>query len=59
MDRERSRFTHSVIRAIEELEIRRSTRSAQELADSGWQKLQFDLPLVETEELQALLDAFR
>jgi hypothetical protein len=48
-----------LIRAIEDLELRRINRSPQQLADAAWQKLQYDFPLVETEELQALLEAFR
>jgi hypothetical protein len=57
--RQRSKFTADVIQAIEELEIRRSNRSAQQLADAAWQKLQFDLPVLEVDELQALLEHLR
>lgn len=59
VDKEKTKFTKGLIRAIEELEYRRLNRSPQQLADAAWQKLQFDLPLVETAELQALLDIFR
>lgn len=54
-----SKFTAGVIRAIEELEIRRANRTPQELADAAWQKLQYDLPVVERDELQALLAHLR
>jgi hypothetical protein len=57
--RQRSKFTADVIRAIEELETRRSNRPSQQLADAAWQKLQFDLPVLEVAELQALLDHMR
>jgi hypothetical protein len=57
--RQRSKFTADVIKAIEELEIRRSNRPAQQLADAAWQKLQYDLPLLEVAELQALLEHLR
>jgi hypothetical protein len=57
--RQRSRFTADVIRAIEELEIRRTNRPSQQLADAAWQKLQFDLPVLEVAELQALLELLR
>lgn len=59
LDKDMRRFTSGLIRAIEELEVRRATRSPQQLADAAWQKLQYDFPLVETCELQALLEAFR
>lgn len=58
-DKDRRKFTSGLIRAIEDLELRRINRSPQQLADAAWQKLQYDFPLVETEELQALLGAFR
>lgn len=57
--RQRSKFTADVIRAIEELEVRRINRPSQQLADAAWQKLQFDLPVLEVAELQALLDQLR
>lgn len=53
------KFTKDVIRAIEDLELRRITRSAQELADTAWEKLQYDLPVVEPLELAALVDRLR
>uniref|UniRef100_A0A383WMX0 Uncharacterized protein n=1 Tax=Tetradesmus obliquus TaxID=3088 RepID=A0A383WMX0_TETOB len=57
--RQRSKFTADVIRAIEDLEVRRINRPSQQLADAAWQKLQFDLPVLEVAELQALLDQLR
>lgn len=59
MDKDRRKFTAALIRALEESELRRLSRSPQQLADAAWQKLQYDFPLVETAELQALLEAFR
>lgn len=59
MDKERRKFTSDLIRAIEELEQKRLTRSPQQLADAAWQKLQFDFPVIDSRELQALLEAFR
>lgn len=59
MDKDRRKFTSGLIRAIEELEVRRVQRSPQQLADAAWQKLQYDFPLVETAELQALLGVIR
>lgn len=58
MDKDRCKFTAALIRALEESELRRLRRSPQQLADAAWQKLQYDFPLVETAELQALLEAF-
>lgn len=55
----RKKFTKEVIRAIETLELRRSNLSDEELAESAWQKLQFDLPVVEARELAALVDRLR
>jgi hypothetical protein len=57
--RQRSKFTADVIQAIEELEIRRCNRPARQLADAAWQKLQYDLPVLEVAELQALLEHLR
>jgi hypothetical protein len=59
LDKDRRTFTSGLIRAIEDLKLRRNNRSPQQLADAAWQKLQYDFPLVETEELQALLETFR
>lgn len=59
LDKDRRKFTSALICALEESELRRLNRSPQQLADAAWQKLQYDFPLVETEELQALLEAFR
>lgn len=57
--RQHNKFTVDVIRAIEELEIRRINKPSQQLADAAWQKLQFDLPVLEVAELQALLEHLR
>jgi hypothetical protein len=59
LDKDRRKFTLALIRALEGSELRRLNRSPQQLADAAWQKLQYDFPVVETEELQALLCAFR
>jgi hypothetical protein len=56
---DRQTFTREVVRAIKELELRRSSKSQQELADTAWDKLQYDLPVLETAELQALLQQLR
>lgn len=58
-DKERRKFTSSLITAIEELELRRTNRSQQQLADDAWAKLQYDLPVVDVVELQALVEVFR
>jgi hypothetical protein len=58
LDKDRRKVTSGLIRAIEDLELRRNNRSPEQLAGAAWQKLQYDFPLVETEELQALLDTF-
>lgn len=44
---------------IRQLEGRHSNRSEQELADAAWRKLQFDFPIVQDDELAALLAVFR
>lgn len=55
----REKFTADVIRAIEDLELHRVNRSDEELADAAWQKLQYDLPVVESAELAALVKRLR
>lgn len=52
-------FTKDAIRAIEELELRRVSRTTQQLADAAWEKLQYDLPVVEATELAALVEMLR
>eukprot|EP00775_Hariotina_reticulata_P005054 gene5054-5295_t len=56
---ERHTFTREVVSAIKELELRRASKTQQELADCAWNKLQYDLPVLEPAELQALLQQFR
>lgn len=52
-------FTNDLIKALGEDQRRRDHQPVEALARSCWDKLQYDLPLVEARELAAFVDAFR
>jgi len=58
---ERRAFTQEVLAAVADADARRAAAAADwpALASRAYSKLQYDLPVVATEELRALLHVFR
>jgi hypothetical protein len=53
------RFTKDLVEALREAQTRSACRSMEQLAASAYDKLQYDFPLIDPTEVQALLILFK
>lgn len=58
-DQHRAQFAQDLIAAISDAKVQRCNRPESALAAACWEKLQYDLPVVDARELEALLSAFK